>query len=765
MPVLVWLLAIGFAACGSPAGEPPPAASETTPPPAVPVEPAAPDAPIPSASTPQTPIASPDPALPEPPADTVVPPTPDPPTAPPEPPAAVAEPPPLFYDTYDRSGAVAKSGHYTFLADPDDPTSVVTTYEGLRDGTATALLIHTADAHEVSQAALYDVVAPGDLFEWRQANDCFVRYQVTEVKADPAGTVPQKLLAVAWMTYAFAGCSGTIATATAATLDWADLPNLGGTALATPVVHGIYQLVPENWTGATEAWQAHPPPGLDLRALFPGPGSSTDDLTVARGFRYWREPALPADWTFAGARTGGPSTTAHGYCVRYVNARGIGGVTICGDYAVDRRLPEEASWLAPGLEASERRQGVYETRVIAGRPARVAYSPPGPNHDPGLSTEVLVYDPVTESYYYIRPGEGTHQGGNIEPAIAIARSLFANPPLLLYDTYDLSGTVTKPGHYAFLADPNDPNSVVTTYEELRDGTATALLIHATDAHGISRTDLYDAVAPGDLFEWRQADDCFVRYQVMEVKLDPTGTVPQKLLAVAWMTYAFAGCAGTIATTTAATLDWGALPDLGGTSLTTPVIHGIYQIVPENWTGATEAGTGHRPPGIASGPLFGGPGSSTDDLTVARGFRYWREPALPADWTFAGARTGGPSRTARGYCATYVNARGIGGVGICGDYAVDRRWAAEASWLARTADPTGGNQGVYETRVLAGRPARVVYSPPGPNHDPWFPIAVWVYDPATESQYYISPGEDTLLGSNIDGALAIARSLFAPPNPP
>ena len=44
VPILVWLLASGFAACGSPAGEPPPATTETPAPPAVPIESPAPAA-------------------------------------------------------------------------------------------------------------------------------------------------------------------------------------------------------------------------------------------------------------------------------------------------------------------------------------------------------------------------------------------------------------------------------------------------------------------------------------------------------------------------------------------------------------------------------------------------------------------------------------------------------------------------------------------------------------------------------------------------
>ena len=103
------------------------------------------------------------------------------------------------YSSYDTTGAVATAGSYAFLmpdddAEDEDATAPVTTYEALRDGTTTALLIHKSDAHGASQAALYDTVEAGDTFEWKEADDCFVRYTVTAVKPDPAGTVPRKLL-------------------------------------------------------------------------------------------------------------------------------------------------------------------------------------------------------------------------------------------------------------------------------------------------------------------------------------------------------------------------------------------------------------------------------------------------------------------------------------------------------------------------------------------------------------------------------------------
>ena len=87
-----------------------------------------------------------------------------------------------------------------------------------------------------------------------------------------------------------------------------------------------------------------------------------------------------------------------------------------------------------------------------------------------------------------------------------------SPTTFRYDSYDTSGEVVEPGSYAFLANPADPASAVTTYEALRDGSATAVRIHETDADGVSRAAFLHTVEVGDLFEWRQAEDCWVRYR-------------------------------------------------------------------------------------------------------------------------------------------------------------------------------------------------------------------------------------------------------------
>ena len=333
---------------------------------------------------------------------------------------------------------------------------------------------------------------------------------------------------------------------------------------------------------------------------------------------------------------------------------------------------------------------------------------------------------------------------------------------LRYNANDTTGEVAEPGSYAFLADAGDTTSAVTTYEALRDGTTTALLIHKSDAHGASQAALYDAVEAGDLLEWHEADDCFVRYRVTEVKPDPTGAVPRKLLAVEWMTYAFTGCSGAVSANAVATVDWGELPDLGGTSLASPVRHGIFQVVPENWTGAIDPGETHELPEGA--PPYPGPYAETLDVTVARGFPYWREPELPAGWTFSHAYRGG-MEIYYGYCATYAAADGYVDVKICATALWGTgTWQEDASWLT-DAGSDGLRAGARETRWISGRPALVQYSPQGPGHHPAGAVWVWVYDAATQSIYTVMGLDPSLRGSNTQGVIAIAGRLFESPNPP
>ena len=617
------------------------------------------------------------------------------------------------YDTYDLTGETAEPGSYSFLANAADTSSAVTTYEGLRDGTATALRIHETDADGASQAALYDAVEAGDTFEWRHADDCWVGYKVTEVKPDPAGAVPRKLLAVEWYGYAYTGCSGTItasAASAASVAMWREPLVWGGPDLTYPVVYGVFQVVPEGWTGE-----------LDLGAYVAAPGDSadnpgtTENLTEARQLPYWRD--LPG-WTFEWASSGGLDAPVYGYCARLRKADpATGAVEVCASHAAGRANPSRTK---------ARFGATVEVRVVNGHPALLYYYPPtASNWNPISRIEVIVYNAATESIHTIVGWSENLRGSNVEAVLEVARTMFPSTPpqtTFRYDTYDLTGETAEPGSYAFLADAADTSSAVTTYEGLRDGTATALRIHETDAVGVSRAAFLDTIEVGDLFEWHEAEDCFVRYKVTELLPEPSGP-PRRLLAVEWMTFTYTGCSGAISASDNVQIVWGPLPNLGGESLSVPVVHGPYEIVPLDWSGETMRD--YVPFPDYSDPV------ETDDITVARTLDFWREPTIPEGWTFgeaiaAGGDAYGGARW--GYCATWW-AKNVKipnttvvhpqrGVQICADFTSTRYGNQDASWNNGSA--------VHETRVIArkaGKPqiqSARPQSPSGfPDLDPGF----------------------------------------------
>ena len=647
-------------------------------------------------------------------------------------------------------------GSYAFLSNPDDTSTVVTTYEALRDGTTTALLIHTSDADGLSRADVYDTVEVGDLFEWRQADDCFIRYTVTEVKPDPTGTVPRNLLAVEWMTYAFTGCSGAIPSDVSATLAWGELLGLGGTRLKVPIVHSIFQITPEDWDGPVEAVVDREPP-QETRAT----PTYYDTIEEASNLPFWRTPTIPGGWILVAAGHGGKETPEYGYCSYWATeerdwhppTRRWEAFDLCGYYAGASGLVRDASW--------NEGQMARETRVIAGRPAILLFSPPGPNHDQHAPLHVRVYDPPTRAVYWFVAWDYTLYGGNVEASLAIVTSLFADdgaeedtPPepgatTFRYNAYDTTGAVSTPGSYAFLSNPDDTSTAVATYEALRDGTTTALLIHTSDADGLSRADVYDTVEVGDLFEWRQADDCFVRYTVTEVTPDPAGDVPRKALVVQWTIYAFTGCGESIASSPVSII-WGPQPALGGDTLTVPVMVGIHQLVPENWTGAVRDIAHEAAPGGSH--LIQQANPSTAVLSE---LDYWREPKIPEGWSLAYISAGTSSDPYQGFSAIYSPTEGIGiSLEFHGYFLSHRNWQV----------PSGSTSSgvVVEARVIAGRPALIEYSPPGDSNDAYRPTTISIMDLATESGYTLTAYDSTL--KNIDTLIAIASSLFAEPPP-
>lgn len=85
---------------------------------------------------------------------------------------------------------------------------------------------------------------------------------------------------------------------------------------------------------------------------------------------------------------------------------------------------EDASWTNRSLEPGKTPVTISETRVIAGRPAFVTYSPPGPNYNPGAMPSLWIHDPETDVHYVIRGRDGALLGGPPDLLITIAASLF-----------------------------------------------------------------------------------------------------------------------------------------------------------------------------------------------------------------------------------------------------------------------------------------------------------------------------------------------------
>ena len=665
----------------------------------------------------------------------------------------------LTYGAPSTTGSVTDDGDYAFLSDPADLTNAVTTYEGLRDGTTTGLVIHQNDSAGTSQADFYDDVDAGDVVEWREADACWVRYQVTEVKDDPSGSPPRKLLAVKAYSHAYTGCSGALSATGNPAFTWTPTLVQRGN-ITVPIWHGPVVVAPAGWTATTL-------PELTPRTPNTGPWPpSIDEMP---------DPDLGPGWT-GNVVPGLYEGLLEGY---YSHSEG-GNLTI-------NIYPLLTSPFRVKSIDNAYTTDVLEFFLLDGRPAWVGY-----DRELGITSydwnSVTVYDEATDLIIAASGGRRS-QGNDPTELIALVRKFLAavspppaetppppatppdapipEPPAepaapgepaprsFRYDTYDRSGAVTEPGQYVFLADPADPASVVTTYEGLRDGTATALLIHTHDAHGVPQADLYGTVEAGDLVEWKQAADCFVRYQVTAVP-DPPGDAVTRAFGVAWMTYAFTGCSGVISTTGTTTVDvtWGAvLSDLGGPTLTVPIRHGGAQILPRGWTGVVEAEHIVFPPAYNPDPFFW-----TDSLEEARRLPYWRDPVLPDGWRFGRAGTPGDA-VAYGYVAYFISDEGGTGLELIGRHANPLGWNRPAAW-----HPTNGSLFVTETRVIAGRPAWVQYSPPGPLHRVSGARLV-VFDPATASQYLLDGKNLGFGGAGVDRLIAIAASLFEPPNAP
>ena len=607
------------------------------------------------------------------------------------------------------------------------------TYEEARTG-ATIARFNVVDTDGVSRADRYEAVAVGDLVEWRRAEDCWTRYQVTSTTLR-GGAVWE--FGVDWMTYAFTGCSGAVAVNAPTILDLGPLPDLGDPELAYPIRHGPWQFVPQGWTGAVEPTEERPPAA---RHNWSTPGVST--LFAARRLPFWRDPAMPISWALASVTVAAHDGPHDSYRALYRASTGAPAVTIEW-YDVPRSVSAVEAQCLISCDA---------TRVIAGRPARVSYSPLGPLHDVFHRAAVWVYDPATRVEYVVREDEARLFGGRVDGAIDIARSLFEDEPVKAdFLSYARSRTddSATPGTLTFLDRTGIGADPVTTYDGLRGGEAAVLLVHTSDIDGVSHARFFDSLSAGDAFEWWQADDCWVRFRVAEVLPDPSGVEPRKLFAVQSRAFAYTGCMGAVPANALSSLGFGPLSTPGGPSLDVPIGYGPWHLVPAGWSGASYAAT--TATAATAGQFQAADRIGTSDLEEARLIPHWREPVLPAGWTFAGVVGGELTSTVSGYCATFGKADQRLAVEVCSTEGLPGPAILEASW--------DGGAGVREFRTIHDRPALVAYSPPGPNHLEDFRVEVSVYDAATGIAYTVFGYDETLTGSNVEAVIAIAGSLF------
>ena len=336
------------------------------------------------------------------------------------------------------------------------------------------------------------------------------------------------------------------------------------------------------------------------------------------------------------------------------------------------------------------------------------------------------------------------------------------PWCLRYDRLDATGEASEAGEWAILGGNGE---VLATWEQLRSEAAT-LRVHQTDAGGNSWASEFGAVAEGSLIEWREADDCWVRYRVTGAPVAPSGGPGRWEFPVEWMTYAAtgAGCIGEVGSDTVLSADEAA-PDSVRTT-PSPVRHGPYLLVPRGWKGAIEqpaAVTVEMPPALgdsgASGsadktgsqgatlPLYPSGLWPSDDAAEVHLHPLWRNPVLPAGWAIWQAQT-----ARYGYEAEYANNRGYGAVEI------RVRWLTETpyKWTVMSSR-------VRELRIIDGRQAMVVYDDDGwsvPGN-----TKVSIYDRTSGIEYVVLGYDPQLQANNIEATIAIAVSLLPPDSAP
>ena len=326
------------------------------------------------------------------------------------------------------------------------------------------------------------------------------------------------------------------------------------------------------------------------------------------------------------------------------------------------------------------------------------------------------------------------------------------PWCLRYDRLDATGEVASAGEWAIL----DGSGVLATWEQLRSEAAT-LRVHQTDAGGTSWASEFGAVAVNDLFEWRLADDCWVRYRVTDAPVAPSGASGRWEFPVEWMTYAAtgSGCKGAVGAGTVLSADEAAPTVIASrtagariiTAITTPIRFGPYLLIPTGWTGALEefvhVGIPAPASGVAGRSASALPTWPSENIAEVRRHPLWRDPVLPTGWVLHAAKAHGD----HSLTAWYGDEESLVAITM-GQYK-NRPW--------RRTTPGGPESNIWEARVIDGHMAIVWYDPRNAASDL---NMVEIFDGATEVEYRVIG----YAGSVLDTTISIARSLYQPTAP-
>ena len=91
--------------------------------------------------------------------------------------------------------------------------------------------------------------------------------------------------------------------------------------------------------------------------------------------------------------------------------------------------------------------------------------------DDEAASTLITYDLTAARPHPVRPTHKPELGD-----VVVTTVFSVETATFRYDTFDTTGEVTAAGSYAFVSDTADTATAVTTYEALRDGTTTGLLI-------------------------------------------------------------------------------------------------------------------------------------------------------------------------------------------------------------------------------------------------------------------------------------------------